>query len=162
MSIEKVRAYLEERQLAGRIQEFDVSSATVELAAQALGCPPAHIAKTLSFFSADGEGCLLIVTAGDTKIDNKLFKSTFGFKAKMLPHDLALQMTGHAVGGVCPFALPQGVSVFLDRSLCRFQTIFPSAGSSSSAVEMTPEELFVSSHAQKWVEVCKQIVPQNA
>lgn len=77
-------------------------------------------------------------------------------------HDLALQMTGHAVGGVCPFALPQGVSVFLDRSLCRFQTIFPSAGSSSSAVEMTPEELFVSSHAQKWVEVCKQIVPQDA
>ena len=117
--------------------------------------------KPFPFFSADGEGCLLIVTAGDTKIDNKLFKSTFGFKAKMLPHDLALQMTGHAVGGVCPFALPQGVSVFLDRSLCRFQTIFPSAGSSSSAVEMTPEELFVSSHAQKWVEVCKQIVAQD-
>ena len=114
------------------------------------GVEEARIAKNpFPFFSADGEGCLLIVTAGDTKIDNKLFKSTFGFKAKMLPHDLALQMTGHAVGGVCPFALPQGVSVFLDRSLCRFQTIFPSAGSSSSAVEMTPEELFVSSHAQK-------------
>ena len=149
MSIEKVRTYLKQFNADNRIIEFATSSATVELAAQAAGCEPARIAKTLSFFSADGEGCLLIVTAGDTKIDNKLFKSTFGFKAKMLPHDLALQMTGHAVGGVCPFALPQGVSVFLDRSLCRFQTIFPSAGSSSSAVEMTPEELFVSSHAQK-------------
>lgn len=162
MSVQVVREYLKPFHLDEHIREFSVSSATVELAAVAVGVEEARIAKTLSFFSADGEGCLLVVTAGDTKIDNKLFKSTFGFKAKMLPHDLALQMTGHAVGGVCPFALPQGVSVFLDRSLCRFQTIFPSAGSSSSAVEMTPEELFVSSHAQKWVEVCKQIVPQDA
>ena len=131
------------------------TSAELELEVVVTGSYQMELTTPRGLLSSD-------VTAGDTKIDNKLFKSTFGFKAKMLPHDLALQMTGHAVGGVCPFALPQGVSVFLDRSLCRFQTIFPSAGSSSSAVEMTPEELFVSSHAQKWVEVCKQIVPQDA
>ena len=157
MSVQVVREYLKPFHLDERIREFSVSSATVELAAVAVGVEEARIAKTLSFFSADGEGCLLIVTAGDTKIDNKLFKSTFGFKAKMLPHDLALQMTGHAVGGVCPFANPPHTEVYLDESMKRFTTVFPAAGSASSAIELTCGELFELSRAKAWVDVCKPV-----
>ncbi len=153
MSIEKVRAYLAERGLGDRILEFDVSSATVELAAKAVGCEPAHIAKTLGF--ADGEGCLLVVAAGDAKVDNKAFKQEFGFKAKMLEHDKAEELIGHAVGGVCPFAVNPGVKVYLDESLRRFQTVYPAAGSSNSAVRLSLDELAAASGALKWVDVCK-------
>lgn len=158
MSVQSVREYLKPFGLDEAIREFSVSSATVELAAAAVGVEPARIAKTLSFFfPPEEQGCLLIVAAGDKKIDNKSFKAQFGFRAKMLPHDLALQLTGHAVGGVCPFALPDHVHVYLDRSLCRFSTVFPSAGSASSAVEMTPDQLFLSSHAEGWIDVCKSV-----
>ena len=154
MSIDKVRAYLKEFGIDGRIKEFDVSSATVELAAIALGIDGARIAKTISLSSGDG-GCILVVTAGDYKIDNRKFKDRFSLKPKMLSHEEALSLTGHAVGGVCPFALPEGVPVYLDESLRRFETVFPAAGSSSSALEMTPDELFTVSHALEWVDVCK-------
>ncbi len=154
MSIQKVRAYLKEFGVDERIREFDVSSATVELAAIALGIDGARIAKTISL--SDGkDGCILIVAAGDYKIDNRKFKDRFSLKPKMLSHEEALAMTGHAVGGVCPFALPDGVPVYLDESLCRFATVFPAAGSSNSALELTPDELFAFSHAIEWVDVCK-------
>ena len=154
MSIEKVRAYLKDFGVAERIQEFDVSSATVELAAIALGIDGARIAKTISL--SDGkDGCILVVTAGDYKIDNRKFKDRFSIKPKMLSHDEALAFTGHAVGGVCPFALPCGVPVYLDESLRRFETVFPAAGSSNSALELTVDELFNISHAIEWVDVCK-------
>lgn len=163
MSVQSVREYLKPFGLDQRIREFTISSATVELAALAVGVEEARIAKTLSFFfPPDEQGCLLVVAAGDVKIDNKAFKAQFGFKARMLPHDLALQLTGHAVGGVCPFALPDHVHVFLDRSLCRFDTIFPSAGSTSSAVEMTSDELFLSSRAEGWIDVCKSMAEATA
>ena len=154
MSIEKVRDYLTPFGVADRIQEFDVSSATVELAAIALGIDGARIAKTISLSSGDG-GCILIVTAGDYKIDNRKFKDRFSIKPKMLSHEEALAFTGHAVGGVCPFALPEGVPVYLDESLRRFETVFPAAGSSNSALELTPDELFTTSSALGWVDVCK-------
>ena len=154
MSIERVRAYLDERGLADRIQEFDVSSATVELAAQALQTEGARIAKTLSLHAKEG-GCLLVVCAGDCKIDNAKFKARFGFKPRMLSADEALAMTGHAVGGVCPFALPEGVKVYLDRSLLRFDCIYPAAGSASSAVRMSCDELFCASQALEWADLCK-------
>ena len=154
MSIEKVRGYLERYGVADRIQEFDVSSATVELAAIALGIDGARIAKTISLSNGDG-GCILVVSAGDYKIDNRKFKDRFSLKPKMLSHDEALAFTGHAVGGVCPFALPDGVPVYLDESLKRFETVFPAAGSSNSALELTPEELFTISGALEWVDVCK-------
>ena len=154
MSIEKVRDYLSGFGVADRIQEFDVSSATVELAAIALGINGARIAKTISLSSGDG-GCILIVTAGDYKIDNRKFKDRFSIKPKMLSHEEALEFTGHAVGGVCPFALPEGVPVYLDESLRRFETVFPAAGSSNSALELTPDELFTTSSALGWVDVCK-------
>ena len=154
MSIEKVRDYLSGFGVADRIQEFDVSSATVELAAIALGIDGARIAKTISLSSGDG-GCILIVTAGDYKIDNRKFKDRFSLKPKMLSHEEALAFTGHAVGGVCPFALPEGVPVYLDESLRRFETVFPAAGSSNSALELTPDELFTPSSALGWVDVCK-------
>ena len=153
MSVEKVREYLTQFGVQDRMQEFEVSSATVELAAVALGVEGARIAKTLSLH--DGEGCMLIVAAGDVKIDNRKFKDTFGFKARMLSHEEALAMTGHAVGGVCPFALPDNVKVYLDESLKRFETVFPAVGSSSSAIELTPQELFTCSRALGWVDVCK-------
>lgn len=152
MSIEAVKAYFRPLGREQDIQEFPVSSATVELAAQALSTEPARIAKTLSF--QDGEGCLLVVTAGDTKIDNQKFKACFGFKAKMLTPDQALAMTGHAVGGVCPFALPAGVRVVLDQSMRRFPTVFPACGSSNSAIELTCEELERYSGGT-WADVCK-------
>ena len=152
MSIERVRPFLAAFGREQDILEFPVSSATVDLAAAALNTAPARIAKTMSF--ADGEGCLVIVTAGDTKIDNSKFKATFGFKAKMLSADQTLAFTGHAVGGVCPFALPETVRIFLDESLRRFETVFPAAGSSNSAIEVTPAQLEQYTGGI-WVDVCK-------
>ncbi len=154
MSIEKVRSALAEQGLADRILEFDVSSATVELAAAALGTEEARIAKTISFHDKNG-GCLLIVCAGDHKIDNAKFKARFGFKPKFLSPDEALTLTGYAVGGVCPFALPEGIPVYLDISLQRFDTIYPAAGSSSSAVQLSCDELLQASGAEGWEDLCK-------
>ena len=156
MSIERVRAEFEKLGIAERILEFPVSSATVELAAKALGAEGARIAKTISLH--DGEGCMLIVTAGDTKIDNAKFKARFSMKAKMLSPDEALAMTGHAVGGVCPFALPAGIKVYLDVSMRRFETVFPAVGSANSAIELTCDELERYSGGE-WVDVCKSAVP---
>ena len=156
MSIERVRAEFEKLGIAERILEFPVSSATVELAAKALGTEGARIAKTISLH--DGEGCMLIVTAGDTKIDNAKFKARFSMKAKMLSPDEALAMTGHAVGGVCPFALPAGIKVYLDVSMRRFETVFPAVGSANSAIELTYDELEKYSGGE-WVDVCKSAVP---
>lgn len=153
MSIENVRTYFEERGIAGRMQEFDVSSATVALAAQALHCEEGRIAKTLSFHA--GGKVLLIVCAGDVKIDNAKYKARFGVKAKMLSCDEAEPLIGHAVGGVCPFAVKEGVEIYLDESLKRFQTIFPACGSANSAIELTPEELEKYSDCTDWVDVCK-------
>ena len=154
MSIENVKEYLKQFGLDGRVREFDVSSATVELAAAALGTEGARIAKTISLARKDGR-CILIVCAGDCKIDNRKFKDKFGFKAAMLSPDDALALTGHAVGGVCPFALPEGVEVYLDESLKRFDTIYPAAGSSNSAVMLTCDELFEASKALSWEDLCK-------
>ena len=154
MSIQAVKEYLRPLGLEGRIRELDASSATVELAAAALGVEGARIAKTLSLHTADG-GCMLIVAAGDTKIDNAKFKAYFGFKARMLSPDEALAMTGHAVGGVCPFALPEGVTVYLDVSLQRFQTVFPACGSANSAIELELDTLASASRAHAWIDVCK-------
>lgn len=157
MSIEAVKKALEGYGLAGRVKEFEVSSATVELAAQAVGVQPGRIAKSLTFL--DGEQCVMVVTAGDQKIDNKKYKAQFGCKAKMLTPEQALHFTGHAVGGVCPFALPEDgrTKVYLDTSMQRFETIFPAAGTASSAVELTCEELAQASGSQGWVDVCKPI-----
>lgn len=157
MAIEPVKAYLAARGMEGRVLEFDGSSATVELAARAAGVEPARIAKTLSF---DGEeGGLLVVTAGDAKIDNAKFKAQFQRKARMLSPDAVLALTGHAVGGVCPFALPEGVPVYLDVSLKRFATVFPACGSANSAIELTMDELDRLSGARAWVDVCKGWLP---
>ena len=153
MSIEKVRAYFDTLGIADRIQEFPVSSATVELAAQALGVAPARIAKTLSF-KLD-ERTVLVVAAGDAKIDNPKYKAAFGGKAKMLTPEEAVERVGHAVGGVCPFAVNDGVEVYLDESLRRFDTVFPAAGSSNSAIELTCGELVRYAKSDKWVDVCK-------
>lgn len=153
MSVEKVRNYLKEYGLEDRIMEFDQSSATVDLAAEALGVEGDRIAKTLSFQKEDG--CVLVVAAGKHRIDNKKFKQTFSMKAKMLSADDALRLTGHAVGGVCPFALPEGTKVYLDESLKAYETVYPAAGSSNSAVKLSCEELFESSRAIEWVDVCK-------
>lgn len=155
MSIERVREAFRPLGIEGRIREFSVSSATVELAAEAVGVEPARIAKTLSFRDAEGTGCILIVTAGDARIDNKKFKAQFHYKARFLTHEEAVELTGHAVGGVCPFALPANVAVYLDVSMRRFDTVFPAAGSSNSAVEMTCDELAHYSNAAAWVDVCK-------
>lgn len=156
MSVDKVRSYLKAWNLDGRVREFAVSSATVELAAKAVGVECARIAKTLSF--KVGEGCVLVVAAGDARIDNARFKAVFHTKARMLSPQEAIDMTGHAVGGVCPFALPEGVRVCLDASLRRFESVFPAAGSASSAVELTCAELEMCSGGE-WVEVCK--LPQD-
>ena len=153
MSIEKVRDYLRPLCREGDILEFPVSSATVELAAQAVGVIPARIAKTLSFLVK--EGCVLIVTAGDAKIDNGKYKSMFHTKAKMLTPEQAQEMTGHAVGGVCPFGNPDGVRTYLDVSLQRFDTVFPAAGSANSAIELTCDELAEYSRSLGWIDVCK-------
>lgn len=153
MSIEKVRAYLKKFGAAERIIEFDVSSATVELAAAALGCPGARIAKSISFKL--GDRAVLIVAAGDAKIDNPKYKVRFGAKAKMLTPEEAEELIGHAVGGVCPFAVKEGVEVYLDQSLRRFETVFPACGSSNSAIELTIKELEEYSGSSQWVDVCK-------
>ncbi len=157
MAIEKVRNYFETLGVADRILEFDVSSATVELAAQAVGCEPARIAKTLSF---DLQGTpLLIVAAGDAKIDNRKYKDCFSCKAKMLSPEQAENLVGHAVGGVCPFAVNDGVRVCLDASLKRFETVFPACGSSNSAIELTIPELEKYAASTDWVDVCKNWQP---
>ena len=153
MAIEAVKMYFSEYGIADRIREFDVSSATVELAAQALGCEPCRIAKTLSFM-VDGKA-ILIVTAGDAKIDNPKYKARFGAKAKMLSPGEAEELIGHAVGGVCPFGIKPGVMVYLDESLKRFSTVFPACGSSNSAIELTIDELEKYSGYDSWVDVCK-------
>ncbi len=153
MSIEKVKSYFAEYGMENRILEFPVSSATVELAAQALNCEPKRIAKTLSF--RVGEQAILVVAAGDARVDNAKYKNRFGVKAKMLSHEEAAEMIGHAVGGVCPFAVKEGVAVYLDESLKRFPTVFPAAGSSNSAIELTIAELENYSRFTAWVDVCK-------
>ena len=154
MSIDKVKEYFKQYNMEGKILEFPVSSATVELAAQALGCEPCRIAKTLSFSVNDSP--ILIVAAGDAKIDNKKYKSFFGAKAKMLSPDQVVELIGHAIGGVCPFAVNDGVKVYLDDSVKRFETVFPACGSSNSAIELTPEELEIYSCSfVKWIDVCK-------
>ena len=153
MSIEKVKAFFAGHHMADRILEFPVSSATVELAAQALGCEPCHIAKTLSFTLPDR--VILIVAAGDAKVDNAKYRARFGAKAKMLSRDLAESVVGHAVGGVCPFAVNDGIEVYLDHSLQRFETVFPACGSSNSAIELTIPELERFSGCVAWVDICK-------
>ena len=153
MSIEKVKEFFKTLDRENEVLEFAVSSATVELASQALGVEPGMIAKTLSF-GDNAQGCMLIVAAGDAKIDNRKFKDTFGFKAKMLSHEDALRFTGHAVGGVCPFALPDDVKVYCDSSMWRFEYVYPACGSSNSAIKLTPDELMQLSKAQK-CDVCK-------
>ncbi len=153
MSIEKAKAWLAKYGLEDRVLEFEVSSATVELAAAAAGCEPARIAKSLSFL-ADGKA-ILIVAAGDAKVDNAKYKAQFGTKAKMLSHDQVSAMVGHGVGGVCPFGINEGVAVYLDSSLRRFTTVFPACGSSNSAVALTIPELEQCSNYSQWVDVCK-------
>lgn len=153
MAIEKVREYFRQYNMEDRIQEFDVSSATVELAAAALNCEGKRIAKTLSFM-VDGSP-ILIVTAGDTKIDNPKYKAKFATKAKMLTPDEVENLVGHAVGGVCPFAVNDGVTVYLEVSMKRFETMFPACGSSNSAIELTIEELEKYSDFKEWIDVCK-------
>ena len=156
MSVEKVRAYLTPYGVTQRIRELEVSSATVELAAIAVGVEGARIAKSMSFKLADDEP-IIIVTAGDRKIDNAKYKAYFHVKAKMLTFDEACAFTGHAPGGVCSFALPENVKTYLDVSLKRFDTVFPAAGSANSAIEMTCEELErYSSNFSGWVDVCKE------
>lgn len=153
MSIEQVRTYFRTLGIADRIRELPVSSATVELAAAALGCEGCRIAKTLSF-SLQGSP-ILIVAAGDAKVDNARYKARFGAKAKMLTPDEAVELIGHAVGGVCPFAVKEGVAVYLDESLKRFDTVFPACGSSNSAIEVTIPELERFAATTEWVDVCK-------
>lgn len=155
MSIEKVRNYFQQFNIEARIIEFATSSATVELAAEAAGCEPARIAKTLSFKLQD-DSCVLIVCAGDAKVDNAKYKHFFGCKAKMLSADEVEPMIGHAIGGVCPFGINDGVKVYLDESLKRFTTFFPACGSHNSAIELTPEELEkYSCNCQGWVDLTK-------
>lgn len=153
MSIERVRAYFAQYGMEERIREFDVSSATVELAAQAAGVEPGRIAKSLSF-KLDSR-TILVVAAGDVKVDNGKYKAAFGGKAKMLTPQEAVERIGHAVGGVCPFAVNEGVEVYLDESLRRFETVLPAAGSSNSAIELTLPELEKYARSAKWVDVCK-------
>ena len=153
MSIQRVKDYFRTLGLEDRVLEFDVSSATVDLAAQALGCAPCRIAKTLSFL-VDGRA-ILVVAAGDAKIDNPKYKAQFGTKAKMLTPQEAEELVGHAVGGVCPFAVNQGVMVYLDQSLKRFETVFPACGNGNSAIELSIPELEQYSGFERWVDVCK-------
>lgn len=153
MAIEKVREYFKKYGMEDKIQEFEMSSATVELAAQALSCEPCRIAKTLSFMV--DEKAILIVAAGDAKIDNPKYKAQFSTKAKMLTPDEAVELIGHAVGGVCPFGVNDGVEIYLDESLKRFETVFPACGSSNSAIELTIEELEKYSNYTEWIDVCK-------
>ena len=153
MAFDRAKAYLEGYGLGDRIHEFAVSSATVELAAQAVGCEPARIAKSLSFL-VDGKA-VLIIAAGDAKVDNHKYKEMFHTKAKMLSADEVLELVGHGVGGVCAFGVKEGVRVFLDESLKRFDIVYPACGSSNSAVELTIAQLEQCSGYEQWVDVCK-------
>lgn len=153
MAIEKVKEYFKEFGIENRIQEFDVSSATVELAAQALNCEPCRIAKSLTFMLGDAP--IMVIAAGDAKVDNAKYKAKFGAKAKMLKFDEVEPLIGHAVGGVCPFGINKGVKVYLDGSLKRFDTVFPACGSSNSAIELNITELEKYSGYTEWVDVCK-------
>lgn len=153
MAIEKVREYLRKYGLEDRIREFDVSSATVDLAAKALNCEPRRIAKTLSFMLK--EKPILIVTAGDARIDNSKYKAQFGTKAKMLTPQENIDFIGHAIGGICPFAVNEGVRIYLDESLKRFSSVFPACGSSNSAIELTLPELEMCSACEGWIDICK-------
>lgn len=153
MSIEKGRAYFRQFGMEDRVREFDVSSATVELAALALGVEGARIAKTLSF--KKGDSCILILAAGDARIDNHKFKDKFHMKAKMLAPEEVLSIVGHPVGGVCPFGINDGIDVYLDESLKRFETVFPAVGSANSAIELDLDELYKYSNAIEWIDVCK-------
>ena len=159
MSIEKGRAYFRQFGMEDRVQEFTVSSATVELAALALGVEGARIAKTLSFKKDDS--CILILAAGDARIDNHKFKAKFHMKAKMLTADEVLRLVGHPVGGVCPFGINEGIDVYLDESLKRFTTVFPAVGNANSAIELSLDELFKYSNALEWIDVCKLPEPQE-
>lgn len=154
MSIESVKEHLKQWNREHDVMEFDTSSATVELAAETIGVIPARIAKTLSF-RGEGDEAILIVAAGDAKVDNKKFRQTFGFKARMLNPDEVLEQTGHAIGGVCPFGLKNSLDVYLDESLKRFTTVFPACGSANSAIEVTLKELYTYSFAKGWADVCK-------
>ena len=159
MAIDKVREYFKQFGIEERIREFPVSSATVELAAEAVGVIPARICKTLSFLGP--EGCILVETAGDTKVDNRKFKDFFGFKAKMLSAEEVVEYTGHAIGGVCAFAIDRDdVKVYTDVSMQRFETVFPACGSSNSAIELTCDELHRYSGSLAWIDVCK--IPEPA
>ena len=153
MAIEKVREYFRGLGMEDRVIEFATSSATVELAAQAAGTEPCRIAKTLSFMN--GEGAILVVAAGDAKVDNPRFKAEFGVKARMLSPEDAVRLIGHAVGGVCPFEVNEGVPVYLDESLKRFDVVYPAAGSSNSGIRLTIPELEEHSRCARWVDVCK-------
>lgn len=153
VSFQQVKEYFASYGLSDRVMEFSESSATVELAAAAVGCEPARIAKTLSFY-VNGQP-VLVVTAGDAKIDNKKFKAQFQEKAKMIPFDEVEAAAGNPPGGVCPFAVRPDIPVYLDVSMKRFDTVFPAAGSANSAVRITPEELELHSRAKAWVDVCK-------
>lgn len=155
MAIDRVREYFRQYGMEERIREFTVSSATVALAAEALCCEPQRIAKTLSFLVK--EEAVLIVTAGDVKIDNSKYKKQFGTKAKMLSPEQVTEMIGHAVGGVCPFAVNEGVKVYLDESLKRFETVFPACGSSNSAIELTIPEMEKYAGEEGWVDVCRLV-----
>ncbi len=153
MSIEIAREHLAKFGRDKDILEFDTSSATVSLAAEAVGVEEARITKTLAF--KDGDSCILIGMAGDSKVDNKKFKAEFGFKAKMLSAEETLALTGHAVGGVCSFGVPENVKSYVDVSLKRFETVFPACGSSNSAIELTCDDIFTLTKSEKWVDVCK-------
>lgn len=156
MSIENVRSYFKEKGIENKIQEFDISSATVELAAKALNTEECRIAKSMSFKIDDN--AIIIVTAGDVKIDNAKYKSFFHTKAKMLAFEEVEEMIGHRVGGVCPFAVNDGVKIYLDESLKRFETVFPACGSSNSAIELTIKELEQYSNYSEWIDVCKFMI----
>lgn len=153
MSFEIAKAHLDKFGFGDRVKEYEESSATVELAAHAAGVEPARIAKTLSFIA--GDGCILVVTAGDKKIDNAKFKAKFGFKAKMLSLENVEAQTGFRAGGVCPFGVNASVPVYLDISMQRFDIIYPACGSSNSSVKLSCDELFTASLAKEWVDVCK-------
>jgi prolyl-tRNA editing enzyme YbaK/EbsC (Cys-tRNA(Pro) deacylase) len=155
MAIEQVRNYLKTWNRDTDIIEMDVSTATVLEAANALGVIPARIAKSISL--KQGDGAMVVVIAGDMKLDNRKYKDRFGFKARMLSPEEALQITGHAVGGVCPFALPEGVEVYLDISMKRFETVYPACGSGNSAIELTMDELNRYSRNKEWLDLCKPI-----
>lgn len=153
MGVERVRKYFAEKNLAYEVLEFEVSTATVELAAEALNVEPGMIAKTMSFKAKD-DGCLLLLAAGDKRVNNRLFKDTFHTKATMLSYDQVAEITGHPVGGVCPFGLKNELSVYLDVSLRDYEFVYPAAGSPKSAVKMTPDDLQEVTGGT-WVDVCK-------